>query len=153
MRSTTFRVVLLAGLAGLSGCQCCPLTENYACLIDWISDHERDEEKSYHPGWDLNRIGRPDWCCCRLNRRLCPCACSRVRPLPCGHIVCRESVMLPEKARHPDWSRQPPSQAGPGDSPPEEPESEDAPLPPELQKGDVPQFPDPQRAKRDLQLP
>lgn len=143
---TALKLLLLSGLAGLTGCQCCALTEHYACLIDRISDHEHAKERFYHPELDLNRIGRPDWCSCRLNRLLCPCACSRVRPLPCGQVVCRETgVLQPDTVKHPDWSQQPPSQ--------EEPAVEDAPLPPELQEGEVPRFPDEERAERNLQLP
>jgi hypothetical protein len=154
MRSTAFMMVLLAGLAGLSGCQCCALTEHYACLIDWASDHERAEEISYHPGWDLNRIGRPDWCRCRLNRALCPCACSRVRPAPCGYVVCRETGRgVRDQVKHPDWSQSAPSQDGPEQTPLEDLSSEDAPLPPALQQGDVPQSPVEERGERDLLLP
>lgn len=154
MRSTALMMVLLAGLAGMSGCQCCALTEHYACLIDCISDHEHAMERFYHPEWDLNRIGRPDWCRCRLNRALCPCACNRVRPAPCGYVVCRETgVVVRDQLRYPDWSQSAPSQDDPELTPLEDLSSEDAPLPPALQQGDVPQSPGEERGERDLRLP
>lgn len=156
MRSTALKMVLLAGFAGLSGCQCCALTEHYACLIDWISDHERAEEISYHPGWDLNRIGRPDWCTCRVNRLLCPCACARLRPPPCGYIVCRETGVLKQHPHGPESAPQeevPDQMPLEDQTPPDDQTIEDAPLPPALQEGEVPRIPDEERLERDLQLP
>src|SRR5690606_5168269 len=103
---------------------------------------------------DLNRIGRPDWCCCPVNRLLCPCACARIRPAPCGYVVCRERGGVGRDAvKHPDWSQQPPSADGPEQTPLEDLSSEDAPLPPALQEGQVPEVLDEKRLERDLQLP
>jgi len=154
MRMTASMLLVLAGVCvGLSGCQCCALTEHYASLIDCISDHEHAMERFYHPELDLNRIGRPDWCRCPLNRALCPCVCDRIRPAPCGYVVCRETgVVLQDHAHHPDWSR-----SAPGDE-----ESELAPpppgagldiTPPARAPGAVPPNPEAERAEKDLRLP
>jgi hypothetical protein len=152
MRSTALMMVALAGFAGLSGCQCCCLTEPVSHLIDRIADHEHAWQYCYHPELDVSRIGRSDWCRCRLNRMLCPCACSRVPPPPCGYVVCRETgVLHSEKVRHPDWPESAPM--GDADPVPGEEPSEEAPLPPALQNGDVPRVPDEERLQRDLQLP
>lgn len=154
MRSTALMMVALSGLVGLSGCQCCCLTEPLSHFIDRIADHEHAWQYYYHPELDLNRIGRRDWCRCRVNRMLCPCACARIRPAPCGYVVCRETGVLPsEKVRHPQWSQTPSSDGEPDLTSPEDLSSEDAPLPPALQNGDVPQVPDEERLQRDLQLP
>ncbi|MGD9857237.1 MAG: hypothetical protein AB7U20_20015 [Planctomycetaceae bacterium] len=76
-------VFLVAG--GISGCQCCRLTDHYADAVDCVATHETALDALYHPGLDLTRIGRADWCQCGINRALCPCACERRKPLP--HIV------------------------------------------------------------------
>lgn len=68
-----------------AGCQCCPLTDHYASAVDCIADHEHGLDVLYTPCLDLTRIGRPDWCQCRVNRWICPCRCERCKPLP--HIV------------------------------------------------------------------
>lgn len=100
-------------LLGLTGCQCCALTEHYASAVDCISDHEHHFERFYHPGWDLNRIGRSDWCSYPKNRLCCRCVCDRCRPAPCEYIVCRETGrLLPPTVTHPDWSEQPPPESG-----------------------------------------
>ena len=154
MRLTAAMLLLLVSLAGQSGCQCCALTNHYACLIDRISDHEHTKERFYHPELDLNRIGRPDWCQCRVNRVLCGCACNRVRPLPCEYVVCRETgVGGANHVTHPDWSESDESEDDRDQMPGEEEPSEDAPLPPALQNGDVPRFPGEDRAEQDLRLP
>ncbi len=75
--------LLLAG--GACGCQCAPLTGHYADAVDHIADHELALDGLYHPGLDLTRIGRSDWCRCGINRSLCRCACERRKPLP--HII------------------------------------------------------------------
>ncbi len=75
--------LLLAG--GFCGCQCAPLTNHYADAVDHIADHELALDGLYHPGLDLTRIGRSDWCRCGINRAFCRCACERRKPLP--HIV------------------------------------------------------------------
>ena len=59
------------------GCQCIPLTEHYCDVIDEINDHECCGERLYYAPLDLQRIGKADWCKCRLNRWLCPSCCRR----------------------------------------------------------------------------
>ncbi len=73
---------LLAG-AALAGCQCCACTEHYGDVVDLISSRECQAEVFYHPGLDLTRIGRRDWCECSFNRWLCPCRCEQ-----CGQSDC-----------------------------------------------------------------
>jgi hypothetical protein len=68
----------LAWLVAGGGCQCCHVFEPYADVIDHVSDHEHSLECLYHPAFDLNRIGKPDWCTCPLNRLLCHRACKRL---------------------------------------------------------------------------
>jgi hypothetical protein len=72
-------------IGGVCGCQCCRMTDHYADAVDCIATHETELDALYHPGLDLTRIGRADWCQCRINRALCPCACERRKPLP--HII------------------------------------------------------------------
>lgn len=129
-------------LVSLSGCQCCGLFNRYADAIDCISDHEHHFERFYCPCWDLNRIGRPDWCSCRPNRILCRCACERCRPLPCEHAVYQETgFVLPENASQPDWSQQ-------------EPEPTDSlDVEPQILEGEVPPLPEEAEAEKDLLLP
>jgi hypothetical protein len=82
-------LLALSCSAALSaGCQCCFLTEPYQDVIDDISDHEGNfDRRFYSPCLDLTRIGRPDWCSCSVNRRLCPCSCDKRPPLPCPTYV------------------------------------------------------------------
>jgi hypothetical protein len=154
MRLTVSIFVLLAGVvASFSGCQCCAVTEHYASLIDCISDQEHAMERFYHPCWDLNRIGRSDWCSCPINRHLCPCVCSRIRPAPCGYVVCRETgLVLKDRISRPDWAQ--PAEGGD--------DSESAPLPPGAGAESAPPADgardilpllDVERAEQDLQLP
>ncbi len=75
-------MLLLAGLA-LAGCQCCACTEPYGDVVDLISSRECEAEVLYHPGLDLTRIGRRDWCECGINRWFCPCRCDRYCPSDC----------------------------------------------------------------------
>jgi len=65
----------MAVVAGLAGCQCCGVTERYADVVDDVSDHKPVLDRLYHPAYDLTRIGKPDWCCNRLNRWWCRRAC------------------------------------------------------------------------------
>ena len=104
MRATGFWLGCL--LLGLSGCQCCPLTESYATAIDVISDHEHHFERVYVAGLDLNRIGRPDWCSYRINHLFCPCVCDRCRPAPCGYVVQTERYIPPTQISQPDWAQE-----------------------------------------------
>lgn len=61
-----------------SGCQCCHFTECYADIIDDVSDHKIVLDGLYNPATDLNRIGKPDWCACPLNRAICNCGRCRL---------------------------------------------------------------------------
>ena len=65
--------LLLAAACSLwiSGCQCCGFTEHYADLIDDVSDQKVALDCLYCPSTDLNRIGKPDWAACPINRVLC----------------------------------------------------------------------------------
>jgi hypothetical protein len=154
MRSTALMMVLLAGAAGLSGCQCCVLTEPLSHFVDLIADHEYAKQYYYHPELDLSRIGRRDWCRCRLNRMLCPCACARIRPAPCGYVVCRDTgLLLPHRDRHSQWPESGPVEETNDQLPLEEHSDEQAPPPPALQEGDVPPIPGEERLEQDLQLP
>lgn len=93
-------------LLGLSGCQCCTLFDHYAAWVDCVADDEHHFERIYVPAWDLNRIGRPDWCQCRLNRAFCRCACDRCKPAPCEYVVCQERLIPPTRISQPDWSQE-----------------------------------------------
>lgn len=69
------------------GCQCSPLFEPYAGLIDGVSDIDPTLDPLYHPAWDLNRIGKPDWCTSPVNRFLCRRACRYPDPVcPPGYV-------------------------------------------------------------------
>ena len=59
-----------------AGCQCCPCSDVYSNVIDDTSDclAKPSADCLYCPALDLNRIGKSDWCECRLNRLLC-CRC------------------------------------------------------------------------------
>jgi hypothetical protein len=52
-------------------------------VVDLISSRECHSEIFYHPGLDLTRIGRRDWCQCGINRWFCPCRCDRYCPSDC----------------------------------------------------------------------
>ncbi|MFN0198091.1 MAG: hypothetical protein ACKVT0_15195 [Planctomycetaceae bacterium] len=60
-------------IGGATGCQCSVLTHYYSDAIDDISDHELEMDALYRPQWDLNRIGKPDWCQSAWNRFWCRC--------------------------------------------------------------------------------
>lgn len=62
-------------LVGLAGCQCTPLTEDYADVIDHVAYNPLYLDALYHPGFDLTRIGQPDWCSCPVNRLWCRYGC------------------------------------------------------------------------------
>lgn len=68
----------LVCLIGASGCQCCALFDCYADVIDHVSESSPRFDCLYHPSLDLNRIGKPDWCQCPVNRLLCHRACRRL---------------------------------------------------------------------------
>lgn len=87
--SRSIAVISSLFLLNLAGCQSCWLTEPYACRVDRISDHEHHYEALYSPRWDLNRIGRSDWCSYR--HLICRSACERCKPVPCGYRVIAET--------------------------------------------------------------
>ncbi|MEX1232893.1 MAG: hypothetical protein WEB58_21780 [Planctomycetaceae bacterium] len=60
-------------LWGLTGCQCSVLTRYYADAVDDVSDYDLEMDAFYRPTWDLNRIGKPDWCQSAFNRFWCRC--------------------------------------------------------------------------------
>ncbi|MDA0832115.1 MAG: hypothetical protein O2955_08290 [Planctomycetota bacterium] len=63
---------------GLAGCQCSMLTRYYADAIDDMTDRDLEMDCFYRPTWDLNRIGKPDWCQSAFNRFWCRCnGCNR----------------------------------------------------------------------------
>ena len=94
-------------LATLAGCQCCCLTERYASFVDHVADHEHCFEVLYSPCWDLNRIGRSDWCSCRMNRVFCRCACDRCRPAHCEFCVIAETGRIRQgPVSRPDWAEE-----------------------------------------------
>ncbi|GAB4145260.1 MAG: hypothetical protein Tsb009_17340 [Planctomycetaceae bacterium] len=73
----------LCVLGGSLGCQCCKWTERYADLVDDVSDRKPNLDRFYRPEWDLNRIGKPDWCRSKWNRWWCGEACCA--DSSCGH--------------------------------------------------------------------
>ena len=77
------RMLLVLAGAALGGCQCCSCTEHLGDVADLISSRECNGEIFYHPGLDLTRIGRRDWCECDINQWLCPCRCDRYCPDEC----------------------------------------------------------------------
>jgi len=141
MRSLILGLMLLA--CGLSGCQCCRLTNCYANTIDCIVDKQHHFEVLYCPGCDLNRIGRSDWCSYPINRLCCRCACERRRPAPCGYEVTRETgAMIPHDVSQPEWAEEElPPEAAPIEAFPGDPES------------DFIEIPNEAEAEKDLLLP
>ena len=81
MRLVTALFATAIAVAG-AGCQCSPLLRPSGDLIDDISDHPPRAEWLYSAGWDLNRIGKPDWCAKSPFRGLCRRRCQVCR----GHI-------------------------------------------------------------------
>lgn len=82
MVTLRYGLAALLAAAGFSGCQCCRLFDHYADAVDCVATHETALDALYHPGLDLTRIGRPDWCQCGFNRALCRCTCERRKPAP-----------------------------------------------------------------------
>jgi hypothetical protein len=133
----TAGLLLCVLLPGLTGCQCCCLFEPYASLVDCISDHEHHFERYYSSGWDLNRIGREDWCQYPEHRFWCPCACARCRPAPCEYLVCQPTgrVFPPHPmAPPPGWSEE-------AEEPAPLPSDGDPATPPEPEKAMIPPTP------------
>ncbi len=62
-------------LALASGCQCCPLFDHYANVVDDTSDTHFYFDHWYNPRFDMTRMGKPDWCS-PLNRMLCKRCCN-----------------------------------------------------------------------------
>jgi hypothetical protein len=75
-----FRALLLLSALALAGCQCCQLTEHLGDVADAVSAHQCAADGLYHPGLDLTRIGRRDWCQCGFNSWICPCRCDLACP-------------------------------------------------------------------------
>ena len=75
MKRIPFALFSLVCLVSLVGCQCCGVTERYADLIDDVTDYDLELDAWYHPGLDLTRIGKPDWCRYRWNGIWCKRAC------------------------------------------------------------------------------
>lgn len=73
----------LVMLLSAVGCQCCGVTERYCDLVDDVSDCKPNLDRFYRAEFDLNRIGKPDWCQSRINRAICPCSCQS--QCGCGH--------------------------------------------------------------------
>ena len=65
------RTLLFCTILPLVGCQCCSHTDRYSNKLDDIADHEPNLDRFYHAEFDLQRIGKADWCRNRLNRTLC----------------------------------------------------------------------------------
>ena len=106
-------------LVALGGCQCCCLKERYASFVDNVADHEHCFEVLYSPCYDLNRIGRSDWCSCRPNRFFCRCACDRCKPAPCGFCVIQETGRIQHNpVSHPDWATETPMPVEPTEADP-----------------------------------
>jgi hypothetical protein len=79
MRRMLWAWMLAAGASSV-GCQCCQLTESLGDVVDAITVTEWAADPWYHPGLDLTRIGRRDWCECGINSWLCPCRCDTKCP-------------------------------------------------------------------------
>ena len=114
----TFAILAAVVMSGwLTGCQCCSLGDKYAGLIDDVSDHEVELDCLYRPQLDLNRIGKPDWRCSRLNRALCGRACNETcytawptveSGLPLEQPLADEFAMPPAEESAP-YNPQPPT--------------------------------------------
>ena len=65
-------------LALISGCQCCPVFDRYANVIDDLNDKHVYFDHFYNPKCDISRMGRPDWNSplhSRLYQRCCNNGC------------------------------------------------------------------------------
>jgi hypothetical protein len=82
MKPITNAVVGFCLIVSGLGCQCYGLTERYADFVDDVSDHKPNLDRFYSAKYDLNRIGKPDWCQSRINCWLCGRAC-------CEAAMCR----------------------------------------------------------------
>ena len=58
-----------------AGCQCCPLFDQYANVVDNASDTHLYFDHLYNPKFDLTRMGKPDWCS-PLNNHFCRRCCT-----------------------------------------------------------------------------
>ena len=74
MKTSWISVVGVA-FALISGCQCCPLFDCYANVIDDVSDTHVYFDRVYNPRFDITRMGKPDWCS-PLNNHLCRRCCN-----------------------------------------------------------------------------
>ena len=62
-------------LSLMPGCQCCPLFDHYANVVDDVSDTHVYFDRVYNPKFDLTRMGKPDWCS-PINSLLCRRCCN-----------------------------------------------------------------------------
>ncbi|WP_010584883.1 hypothetical protein [Schlesneria paludicola] len=69
--------IAIAGmvLALTTGCQCCPVFDSYANVVDDVNDTHLYFDRWYNPRWDITRMGKPDWCSA-FNRRFCERCCN-----------------------------------------------------------------------------
>lgn len=58
----------------ISGCQCCPLFDHYANVVDDVNDTHVYFDRLYNPKLDITRMGKPDWCS-PFNRHFCRRCC------------------------------------------------------------------------------
>ncbi len=63
--------IATVALALGSGCQCSPLFDGYANVIDDASDRHLYFDRLYNPKFDLTRMGKADWYS-RFNSFWCP---------------------------------------------------------------------------------
>ena len=58
----------------ISGCQCCPLFDHYANVVDDVNDTHLYLDRCYNPKFDITRMGKPDWCS-PFNSHFCKRCC------------------------------------------------------------------------------
>ncbi len=63
------------GLFAGAGCQCCPLFDRYANVVDDANDTHLYFDRIYNPKLDITRMGKPDWCS-PWNRFFCRRCCN-----------------------------------------------------------------------------
>jgi len=62
-------------IAMTSGCQCCPVFDRYANVIDDVNDTHVYFDRWYNPKFDITRMGKPDWCS-PFNNYFCKRCCN-----------------------------------------------------------------------------
>ena len=72
MRRIAYLAITACVLVMGSGCTVCHyISEKWAdCVDDFQRHHSLTYDHLYHPWMDVSRIGKPDWCECRVNRFL-----------------------------------------------------------------------------------